>query len=68
MGAILASLIGNDFQLWGGFGYINYTLDGWGLYTQLWGMVLLPIALALGFRTIRSTKDILELPYFYPPP
>ena len=56
MGAVLASLIGNDFQLWGGFGFVNYTSDGWGLYTQLWGMVLLPIALALGFRTIRTNQ------------
>ena len=28
MGAVLASLIGNDFQLYGGFGYVNYTFDG----------------------------------------
>ena len=56
MGAVLASLIGNDFQLWGGFGYVNYTFDQFGLYTQLWGMVLLPIALALGFRTMRTNQ------------
>ena len=56
MGAVLASLIGNDFQLFGGFGYINYAFDGYGLYTQLWGMVLLPIALAFGFRTMRTNQ------------
>ena len=56
MGAVLASLIGNDFQLWGGFGYVNYTFDRNGLYTQLWGMVLLPIALAYGFRTMRTNQ------------
>ena len=56
MGAVLASLIGNDFQLWGGFGYANYTFDQFGLYTQLWGMVLLPIALGFGFRTMRTNQ------------
>ena len=54
MGALVASLIGNDFQLYGGFGYVNYSFSGFGLYTQLWGMVLLPIALALGYQTIRT--------------
>ena len=54
MGALVASLIGNDFQRWGGFGYVNYSFSGFGLYTQLWGMVLLPIALALGYQTIRT--------------
>ena len=54
MGALVASLIGNDFQQWGGFGYVNYSFSGFGLYTQLWGMVLLPIALALGYQTIRT--------------
>ena len=56
MGGLLSSLIGTDFQLWGGFGYANYTFDGWGLYTQLWGMVLLPISLAFGYRTICTGK------------
>ncbi len=56
MGAVLASLIGNDFQLFGGFGYVNYGFDGVGLYTQLWGMILLPMALALGFRTMRTNQ------------
>lgn len=56
MGGLLASLIGNDFQLWGGFGYDNYTFGGFGLYTQLWGMVLLPVALAVGYETIRTGR------------
>ena len=64
MGAVLASLIGNDFQLWGGFGYVNYMSDGWGLYTQLWGMVLLPIALALGFHTIRTSQGYFSATLF----
>jgi hypothetical protein len=55
MGGLLASLIGSDiFGNYGGFGYISYTYEGWGLYSQLWGMVLLPIALALGYRSIRT--------------
>jgi hypothetical protein len=54
MGALVALLIGNDFQRFGGFGYANYSFSGFGLYAQLWGMVLLPIALALGYQTIRT--------------
>jgi len=54
MGALVASLIGNDFQLWGGSGYANYSFSGFGLYSQLWGMIFLPIALALGYQTIRT--------------
>ncbi len=55
MGGLLASLIGSDIlDNFGGFGYVNYTFEGLGLYTQLWGMVLLPIALALGYQTIRT--------------
>ncbi len=59
MGAVVASLIGNDFQLFGGFGYENYTFDGRGLYTQLWGMFLLPVSLAMGYRTIRTGQGYL---------
>jgi hypothetical protein len=63
MGGLLASLIGIDLQVWshemwwpawGGFDYANYTFAGYGLYTQLWGMVLLPLALAFGYQTIRT--------------
>jgi hypothetical protein len=63
MGGLLASLIGIDLQLsslgmwwpaWGGFDYANYTFIGYGLYTQLWGMVLLPLALAFGYQTIKT--------------
>ncbi len=54
MGGLLAPLIGNDFQLWGGFGYDNYTFGGFGLYAQLSGMVLFPAALAVGYETVRT--------------
>ena len=63
MGGLLASLIGIDLQFsshgmwwpaWGGFDYANYTFTGYGLYTQLWGMVLLPLALAFGYQTIKT--------------
>jgi len=54
MGALIASLTGNDFQSYGGFGYASYSFSGFGLYTQLWGMIFLPIALALGYQTIRT--------------
>lgn len=55
MGGLLASLIGSDILTnFGDFGYESYTYDGWGLYAQLWGMVLLPIALAVAYQTIRT--------------
>ena len=55
MGGLLASLIGSDIiGNYGGFGYASYTFEGTGLYAQLWGMVLLPIALAVGYQTIRT--------------
>ena len=37
-----------------GLEYGSYVWRGYGLYTQLWGMVLLPMALA---RTYRAVKD-----------
>lgn len=52
MGGLISPAIGTDFQLYGGFGYWNYTFSGVGLYAQLWGMVLLPPALALGYRVV----------------
>lgn len=65
MGGLLASLIAIDLHLpshgmwwsaWGGFDYENYTFTGYGLYSQLWGMVLLPLALAFGYQTIKTGR------------
>ncbi len=37
-----------------GFDDESYVWLGYGMYTQLWGMVLLPPALAQGYRTLRD--------------
>jgi hypothetical protein len=37
-----------------GFDDNSYVWIGYGMYTQLWGMVLLPIALAQAYRTLRD--------------
>ena len=56
MGGLVASLAAtNHFELvFGGLDYANYTFRGWGVYTQLWAMALLPPALAMGYRVIRE--------------
>ena len=52
MAGAISPVIGTDFELYGGLGYWNYTFSGVGLYAQLWGMVMLPPALALGYRVV----------------
>ena len=54
MGGLVASLISTD----GTFGFDNssYIQTEIGLYTQLWGMVLLPLALAWGYRVLQEGK------------
>ena len=37
-----------------GFDYASYVWSGYGLYTQLWGMVLLPLALSQNYRVLRT--------------
>jgi uncharacterized membrane protein len=39
-----------------GFDYGSYVWSGLGLYTQLWGMFLLPLALAFGYRLLRDGR------------
>ncbi len=39
-----------------GFDFASYVWSGYGLYTQLWGMVLLPLALAAGYRLLRDGR------------
>ncbi len=52
---LVASLDAADLvELYGGLDYDSYTTRGWGLFTQLWAMVLLPPALALGYRVLRD--------------
>ena len=42
------SLYGLDFS--------SYVWRGYGMYTQLWGMLLLPLALAAGWRALRDGR------------
>ncbi len=49
--ALLAPLISTNYLF--GFDYNSYVWIGFGVYTQLWGMVLLGPALAQGYRTLR---------------
>ena len=39
-----------------GFDFASYVWRGYGLYTQLWGMFLLPLALAYGYRLLREGR------------
>ncbi|HVX29854.1 MAG TPA: 6-pyruvoyl-tetrahydropterin synthase-related protein, partial [Nitrolancea sp.] len=39
-----------------GFDFASYVWRGYGLYTQLWGMFLLPLALALGYQLLRTGR------------
>ena len=54
MGGLVASLTATDGLY--GLGFFSYVWRGYGLYTQLWGMVLLPLALALGYRVLREGR------------
>lgn len=54
IGGLLAPLIATDGLY--GFDYNSYVWRGWGLYTQLWGMVLLPMAIAQGYVTLKTGK------------
>ena len=54
MGGLVASLAATNDLF--GLGYVSYITRGWGLYTQLWAMVLLPPALALSYRVLREGK------------
>jgi len=53
-GGLVAPLIATDGLL--GLGFRSYVFLGWGVYTQLWAMVLLPPALALGYRVLREGR------------
>ena len=52
MGGLVASLVAtNSIQ---GLGYSSYIGGAQGLYTQLWAMNLLPLALSAGYRVLRD--------------
>jgi hypothetical protein len=54
MGGLVASLTATN-SLWG-FGFEGYVFRGWGLWSQLWAMLLLPPALAEGYRVLRDGR------------
>ena len=54
MGGLVSLLLSTNEML--GFSYSSYVFVGWGLYTQLWGMVLLPPAIAVGYQVMREGR------------
>ncbi len=53
-GALVSSLIATNYLY--GFDYGSYIWSGSGLYTQLWGMLLLPMALAQGYVALKTGR------------
>ena len=51
-GGLVASLIGTAGI--GGLSFASYVFKGWGVYTQVWAMTLLPPALAVSYRVLRE--------------
>ena len=64
MGALVSSLIGADFaelgapyfRAYGGLGQTSYIFNGWGLYSQLWAMVVLPPAVSFAYQVMRTGR------------
>lgn len=54
MGGLVASLAATDLLF--GFGYSSYSFLGFGLFSQLWAMVLFPLAIAQGYRVLRDGR------------
>jgi hypothetical protein len=52
LAALVSPVIATDGLF--GFDNVSYAWRGFGLYTQLWAMVLLPPAMAQGYRTLRE--------------
>lgn len=57
MGGLIASSIATNSI--SGFGYSSYIGNAQGLYTQLWAMVLLPMALATGYQVLKKGRGYL---------
>jgi hypothetical protein len=54
LASVVSSLLATDGLY--GFDYNSYVWRGYGLYTQLWGMVLLPPALAQGYTALKEGR------------
>jgi len=59
--ALFAALLGPLVATQGLYGFEanSYVWSGYGLYTQLWGMWLLPLALAQGYAVLRTGRGYL---------
>jgi hypothetical protein len=57
LAAMVAPLIATNGLY--GLDFASYVWRGYGLYTQLWGMVLLPPALAQSYTTLRTGRGYL---------
>jgi|GEM_PF-442411 len=57
-GAAAAAVVSPLIMSVPGYGYehSSYTFQGWGVYTQLWGMWLLPLAWGIAARAIRRGR------------
>ena len=56
-GALVSSLATTNGLY--GFDFRSYIFVAWGLYAQLWAMVLLPLALVMSYRTLREGRGYL---------
>ena len=54
LAGLVAPLIATDGLY--GLDFASYVWGGYGLYTQLWGMLLLPLALAQGYTVLREGR------------
>lgn len=54
LAGLVAPLLATDGLY--GFDFGSYVWRGYGLYTQLWGMLLLPLALGRSYVTLRQSK------------
>ncbi len=54
LSGLVSSLLATDGLY--GLDFSSYVWRGYGMYTQLWGMLLAPLALGQGYRTVRSGK------------
>ena len=55
---VMTSLVSSvvSYDLYGGMGSGNYVFHGFGLYSQLWGVFLLPLMLSLAYGAIINGK------------
>ncbi len=56
LAGLAASLLATDGLY--GFDLASYVWRGYGMYTQFWGMVLLPPALAQGYTALKTGRGI----------